>query len=430
MTALAVIALSVLSVNLASARNAAERKERGALKQADKAEKARDFLVSIFKISENDSQGVNISAREILKDAEERIPNEFADQPELQEELLAAIRRVNRNIGLSIPQAMILEVRGPVQLQSAKSVLKPAVPRALLNLEDRLTLRADDAHVQIVFLADFHKEWLQPGREATVGAKGCTPAEAVKKRVDDLMMTFVHLPKATFYMGWDGPAKPGKKTEIKEDFEIAVFPVTQGQWLAVMGGNLSFFSRDGGGSSRIRGISDEELNLFPVDNVSWDNAQAFIGKLNEREKRRGGEWTYRLPTEAEWEFACRGGATTEQECSYHFYFTKPTNDLASGQANFNGDQPFGNAPKGKSLQRTTRVGAYQPNKLGLCDMHGNVYQWCDDRYEPGSLDRVFRGGSWFSTGQYCRAAGRLRGAPSDRAGDFGFRLVRVPSAGK
>src|SRR5438270_2722113 len=100
---------------------------------------------------------------------------------------------------------------------------------------------------------------------------------------------------------------------------------------------------------------------------------------------------YRLPSEAEWEYACRGGATSEEECSYHFYFDRPTNDLSSDQANFNGNYPFGKAPKGKYLERPTRVGAYPPNKLGLCDMHGNVWQWCADAVSEGGSVRVLRG---------------------------------------
>ena len=86
-----------------------------------------------------------------------------------------------------------------------------------------------------------------------------------------------------------------------------------------------------------------------MESVSWDDAQEFIKKLNEKE--RGSGYLYRLPTEAEWEYACRGGATSEEECSYHFYFDKPTNDLSSEQANFNGNVPFGKATKGPYLGR-------------------------------------------------------------------------------
>src|ERR1019366_5187676 len=149
-----------------------------------------------------------------------------------------------------------------------------------------------------------------------------------------------------------------------------------------------------------------------VESVSWDDAQEFIKKLNEKDKGKG--WLYRLPTEAEWEYACRGGATTEEECSYHFYFAKPTNDLSSKEANFNGNYPFGKADKGPFLGRTTKVGSYKPNKLGLYDMHGNVYQWCADLLERGS-GRVIRGGSWLGNVRSCRAAVRIWFAPSYRS---------------
>ena len=227
-------------------------------------------------------------------------------------------------------------------------------------------------------------------------------------------------------MGWNGRPGSAKETPLKEDFEIAVHDVTQGQWEAIMGvgNNPSYFSRKGNGRNSILDISDEELKLFPVESVSWDDVQEFIKKLNEKERGRG--YWYRLPREAEWEYACRGGATSLEECSYHFYLAKPTNDLSSEQANFNGNFPFGKAPKGLFLERPTRVGAYPSNKLGLCDMHGNVWQWCEDLFDPKGSERVLRGGSWFFDGFRCRAAGRHGRAPTLRANDLGFRLARVP----
>jgi serine/threonine protein kinase len=200
--------------------------------------------------------------------------------------------------------------------------------------------------------------------------------------------------------------------------------VTQGQWQAVMGSNPSHFSRKGNGRTAILDISDEELKLFPVEMVSWDNAQEFIQKLNEKERASG--YLYRLPTEAEWEYACRGGALSEDECSYHFYFDKPTNDLSSEQANFNGTFPFGNAPKGKYLERPTRVGIYPPNRLGLCDMHGNMWQVCAYELQQGVSARVVRGGSWCGVGTDCLASLRNRITPAYRHSDVGFHLVRVP----
>jgi formylglycine-generating enzyme required for sulfatase activity len=266
------------------------------------------------------------------------------------------------------------------------------------------------------------------GSLATIGAPAPKP---VKPRDGPLGIKFVPLPKATFYMGWNGEEGSAKKMEIKEDFEIAVHTVTQGQWQAVMGNNPSDFSRGGKEQQKVKGIKDEELKQFPVENVTWEAAQEFITKLNQEEAGRG--FLYRLPTEAEWEYACRGGATSEEECSFHFYFDKPTNDLSSKQANFQGDAPFGRADEGPSLNRPTKVGSYAPNKLGLYDMHGNVWQWCADRNEPDSLIRVIRGGCWLSSGSYCRAGIRFRFTPTtpgfDR-GFGGFRLARVPYSHK
>jgi formylglycine-generating enzyme required for sulfatase activity/tRNA A-37 threonylcarbamoyl transferase component Bud32 len=392
---------------------------RDAEDEADKATKAREFLVSIFRKAETDVKGGNVTVRQLLDEAESRIPVEFAQQPDLRGELVSALGNVKRGIARRTPQAMILQVRGTVRLQSAAGVKKKAEPQALVNLDDRLSL-SSDAQVQLVFLSDLHKEWPKPSGEVTIDYKGCQPADAVRRRDKSLLMTFVRLPKGTFYMGGGG-GKAGEKTEIKEDFEIAVHDVTQGQWQAVMGHNPSHFSRTGNGRNSILDVSDEELKLFPVESVSWDDAQAFLKKLNEREKGRG--FLYRLPTEAEWEYACRGGTTSEEECSYHFYLARPTNDLSSEQANFNGTYPAGKAPKGKHLQRTTRVGAYPPNKLGLCDMHGNVWQWTSTA--EGS-DRVGRGGGWINYGFVCRAAVRLGDAPRARSLILGFRLARVP----
>ena len=136
-----------------------------------------------------------------------------------------------------------------------------------------------------------------------------------------------------------------------------------------------------------------------------------------------------MPSEAEWEYACRGGATSKEECSYYFYFEKPTNDLSSTQANFNGNYPYRKGEKGPYLERTTKVGSYAPNKLGLYDMHGNVWQWCEDLWEKSS-DRVFRGGSWYNPGKDCRASTRFMGGPMYADSRLGLRLARVPVRGQ
>jgi RNA polymerase sigma factor (sigma-70 family) len=259
-------------------------------------------------------------------------------------------------------------------------------------------------------------------------------AEPPKPKNDPLGMKFVPLPKATFFMGWDGKKK-GVKTEIKEDFEIAIHTVTQEQWEKVMGKNPSFFSRDGGGKDKVKDVKDEDLKLFPVENVSWQDVQEFIKTLNEKEAKGG--YLYRLPTEPEWEYACRGGATSEEECSFNFYLDKPTNDLSSKQANFNGKDPFGKGEKGPNLGRPAKVGSYAPNKLGLYDMHGNVWQRCELLLHPkgevpgrpASAELVIRGGSYSVPAYACTAAYHGRGGQRGNEG-LGLRLARVPAPSK
>jgi formylglycine-generating enzyme required for sulfatase activity len=237
-------------------------------------------------------------------------------------------------------------------------------------------------------------------------------------------MKFVRVPKGIFWMGWDSLYMKCDQVEIKQDFELAAYTVTQEQWEVVMGKKPSYFTREGGGKDKIKDIPDADLKRFPVESVSWDDVQEFLKKLNGREKGKG--WLYRLPSEAEWEYACRNASTTKEECSFDFYFDNPTNDLSSKQANFDGNSPGGKAEKGLYLERPTMVGSYAPNKLGLYDMHGNVLQWCDDLHDEGSV-RVIRGGSWRDRSRYCWAALRTSGAPSERDSTLGMRVARIPS---
>ncbi len=236
---------------------------------------------------------------------------------------------------------------------------------------------------------------------------------------NSLGMKFNRVPKGSFWMG-GGKGKPGdRQVEISYDFFMGVYEVTQGQWQLIMGNNPSYFSR---GNNQIEsdGISDSDLKDFPVDNISWQEANQFMQELNALEEKRG--WFYRLPTEAEWEYACRGGANSKEECSFDFYFSQPTLQLTPRKANFRD----GGNPE-QWLKRTTKVGSYKPNRLGLYDMHGNVAEWCDDSFSPKSFRMVVRGGGFRDLEDRCRV-GRRYGL------DFGYkwggcRVALIPDRG-
>jgi formylglycine-generating enzyme len=272
---------------------------------------------------------------------------------------------------------------------------------------------------------------------ATLGALLLTR----KHRPPDSM---VWVPSGTFLMG-SPPGEPDRDPqEVQHPVDITGFwmgrhPVTQEEWLSVMRVNPSYFR----GSMQL-----------PVEGVTWYDAIAYCNQRSMQEgfkpcyrcsgagaDPRGWpagwkqwthdliscDWTangYRLPTEAEWEYACRAGTTTA---------TAFGNTLTSRQGNFNGEFPYNCQDPGPNLQRTTPVGQYPPNPWGLSNMHGNVSQWCWDWYAPypqapeqnprgptrPSTRKVFRGGSWFSHGAELRSATRFGDAPF-------FRLDMLP----
>ena len=187
---------------------------------------------------------------------------------------------------------------------------------------------------------------------------------------------------------------------------MGVYTVTQEQWQEVMGNNPSHFKG--------------EKNL-PVEYVFWNDCQEFIKKLQEKDKK-----LYRLPSEAEWEYAFRAGT----KAPFHFGET-----IATDQANYDGDFIYGDGKKGVNRQKTMPVGSFPANAWGLHDMHGNVWQWCQDWYgeypqkdvvdpkgpENGKL-RVLRGGSWVFGPEDCRSACRDKDEPGLRSGNYGLRV--------
>jgi formylglycine-generating enzyme required for sulfatase activity len=173
-------------------------------------------------------------------------------------------------------------------------------------------------------------------------------------------------------------------------------------------------------------FNDDPRN--PVEQVSWEDAQGFIDELSARVQGLQA----RLPTEAEWEYACRAGRDTP------FSFGE---NITPEQVNYNGQYPYAGGKKGLHRERTVPVGSLPPNAWGLYEMHGNVWEWCADWYggyasEPQvdssgpaeGADRVLRGGSWILYGRLCRSALRSGIEPSFRNGYFGFRLARGQAA--
>jgi formylglycine-generating enzyme required for sulfatase activity len=234
--------------------------------------------------------------------------------------------------------------------------------------------------------------------------------------INSLRMEFVRVPRGKFLMGGGDGNVGDKEAEIAYDFYLGKYEVTQAEWQALMSSNPSWYSRSGDGRNQVANIDDEDLKRFPVENISWDDIQQFLEALNARDSQAG--WTYRLPREAEWEYACRGGPTTNKlDYGFDYYIEKPTNQLQPEQANFN-----------RGPKRTVKVGSYPPNRLGLHDMHGNVWEWCADAAptEEGEAGRVFRGGSYKDEAKICAAAIRNAFVPTDHYANFGFRVALVP----
>jgi formylglycine-generating enzyme required for sulfatase activity len=240
-------------------------------------------------------------------------------------------------------------------------------------------------------------------------------------------MNFVLVPAGSFMMGsgmspkeivdrfgggeeWFKPEKPHHSVKILKPFYLQTTPVTQGQWQRVMGNNPSYFEDCGGDC--------------PVEQVSWKEAQQFIEKLNKGEKMK----EYRLPSEAEWEYACRAGSETE------FFFGDDAKRL--GEFAWYSEN---------SESKTHPVGKKKANGWGLYDMHGNVWEWVEDDWhdnysgapndgsawidKPRGLGRVVRGGSWLYDAQVCRSARRFNAAPGARNDTVGFRLSRSVALG-
>lgn len=255
------------------------------------------------------------------------------------------------------------------------------------------------------------------GRASQSSEEQATPIQnSSKDMTNSIGMKLVWIPAGSFKMGSlsseaqrEDDEGPVHRVTHSKGFWMGTYEVTQKQWRKVMGSNPSH--RKG--------------NNRPVENVSWNECQEFCRKLSAKEG-----YTYRLPTEAEWEYACRGGTTTP------FAYGRSIN---SRQTNFDGSEPYNDSAKSDFQGKTLEVGSFSANTFGLYDMHGNVREWCQDWYSSSyyrdspardpqgpksGKNKVRRGGSYGSKGKWCRAAYRGAKEPDDRNKFTGFRVVR------
>jgi formylglycine-generating enzyme required for sulfatase activity len=239
-------------------------------------------------------------------------------------------------------------------------------------------------------------------KEAGWLRKAVTETHTRSKTAAKILSThfdFCAIPAGTFQMGSDNDG-PVHEVTISRSFYMGKYPVTQAQWEAVTGNNPSEFK----GADR------------PVEQVSWDDCQEFIRRLNAT-----GKGTFRLPTEAEWEYSCRAGSRS-------MFCFGDNEDLLGDYAWYSSN----------SDRQTRPVGAKEPNAWGLHDMHGNVWEWCQDWYDDYSTDsatdpqgpslsplpvRVFRGGCWRGGADFAASAHRGGRGTGYRAGILGFRLI-------
>lgn len=276
------------------------------------------------------------------------------------------------------------------------------------------------------------------GHESNEPAPPVSAAFEGSKAGDEREVVGIRLswcPPGTFVIGSprsEPERRPGenqKEVTLTKGFWIAKYEATQGQWKSIAGalpGELTAELPEG--------------DNYPVGNVNFAEAEEFCRKLTERARQVGTlpvDWEFRLPTEAQWEYAARAGTTTA---------TAFGDTLSSYQANFKG-RSYNGAEQGPALGHATEVGSYPANAWGIHDMHGNTYEWCRDWYHinyPGGVDpdlhdamstatqsefgvisRSRRGGGWGDDGWPCRSAFRLRFEPERRYDHIGFRVVVV-----
>jgi formylglycine-generating enzyme required for sulfatase activity len=244
-----------------------------------------------------------------------------------------------------------------------------------------------------------------------------THSDDPRPLANSLGMRFEKIPAGSFRMGatdgGDFDERPAHTVRISQDFFLGMYEVTQADWQSVMEENPSWFSSTGPARAD---VGTRDTRRYPVDHVTWHEAVEFCRRLSQRPAEKQAGRSYRLPTEAEWEFACRAGTATDFSSG---------NELGPRQACFATTKPM-------------PVGSFPPNPWGLCDMHGSVWEWCADWYDPGYFPRspaadptgppegtgkVIRGGAWNSPATHCRSSNRDFTRATRRDIGNGLRVV-------
>ena len=331
-------------------------------------ERQRDDVLAVRYLNKANGAGIS-EARKILYPLCVRLQNDRA-------QTLAECRRLVENKLLPADSETLHYCRGLLaRLEHEVNVLRelPVSDRELPPVMTQHGLKE-------------HEDYIRKVKEII---KGRTPKPEITRTLalpNGVEMEMIYC-RAGEYVSGDG----NTPQNMDHGYWLGRYAVTQRQWESVMGENPADFKGN---------------PQSPVENVSWDDCQEFIRRVEDLLHCGA-----RLPTEQEWEYACRAGSRTPYSWG---------GELNGDMANCNGTVPYGTVFEGKNEKKTVEVGRYRPNAWGFYDMHGNVWEWCSDRFDAGTM--VIRGGSWRSSAEECRSASRRGAEPGDRINTVGFRL--------
>ncbi|AFY39448.1 Sulphatase-modifying factor protein [[Leptolyngbya] sp. PCC 7376] len=425
------------------------------------------FTYGLLQALEGEYHPSRCNAQQLSKYLRETVPNLVAEKLKSQQcpyVIAEPIEKATQML-LPVPQRVVTNIPGSSHNTDIKSLMWDAMVatqqqqwQQAEKLWEQVVIHANDpkdrqqALEQLRYVGSQQvkaPEFASPKPEAVVlkseeKAAKTLPKSLVEELGNGVKLEMILIPKGNFLMGntdeevarlikesgddWYNCEKPLHRVEITEAFYLGKFQVTQGQWQAVMGDdNPSHFKK-----------GDD----YPVEQVSWDDCQKFLEKLNQKTGKQ-----YRLPSEAEWEYACRAGTTRRyyfgdnaEQLGDYAWFADNSGDkrLDSAEIWRIDSANYGGRITGNNC-RIHPVGQKKPNQFGLYDMYGNIWEWCEDSWEDSykisrnqkpfvnsGAKKVIRGGSWISNPRNCRSAYRNYNTPGVRNYSVGFRVVCVP----